>query len=630
MGKDYKKELDKLDTIYTSACKAEIKTISDFISKYIEFPCLCVGSGGSYSVASIFEYLFTQNGGFAKSITPIELSNYHTQIKNLVSVLFTAGGRNNDSLNAYRYLSESEPKGLLTLCMSIDAPIKKIQQSNIHNHYYEYKMPVRKDGYLAVESIVSCLVILCRAFEETTHNSFFHIPNSIDWNANLISEQQAKYVFNKETIIVLHGGITTPAAIDLESKFGETSLGNIQLVDFRNFAHGRHFWLEDRKDKTAIISLSSKSVESIFEKTLGLLPAEIPILRFVTDDNSVIGLFESFRYVFNIVLQAGIVHGLNPGKPKVAEFGKKLYHMNYNICNSASIRDRQKDILKMSIYRKAKSLTKTDERILLQYAQKNYDHIIHSIYKGIVLDFDGTIYDKNYYNLYTQICTKLVELVSNGIIVGIATGRGKSIRLEMQKHIPKVYWESIYIAYYNGGCVGTLSDDHQPDKKSQSDSYAFSQVKSIISNYSKEHSTLHIDGIDDNNPYQITVLSDNNDHNLIDKLKINLQSIRGIKIVESSHSFDIIPDTSSKNNIFDYLITLGYSKNDFIAIGDAGHQGGNDYELLSQPDSLSVDQVSENVLFCWNYSKPGLRNLEATLFYLDNIQIHKGYFTFKR
>ena len=128
-------------------------------------------------------------------------------------------------------------------------------------------------------------------------------------------------ILAKETLIVLHGGITTPVAIDLGSKFSEVSLGNIQLVDFGNFAHGRHYWLSDRRDCTAIVSMAGTSMETIADKTLGLLPQDIPVIRFNVEDKTVDGLFSSFDFVFQLVLQAGLLRGINPGKPKVADLG---------------------------------------------------------------------------------------------------------------------------------------------------------------------------------------------------------------------------------------------------------------------------------------------------------------------
>lgn len=626
MGRDFKKEIQELDKIYSEACKADIQVIAEFLSKYFDLPCLCIGSGGSFSVASCFEYLFTISGGFAKRITPLELTNYQTQIKKLITVLFTAGGKNHDSINAYRYLSESEPYGLLTCCMRIDSPIKQIQRKNTHNYFYEYRMPVQKDGYLAVESLISSIVILCRAFEIVTRNPFFRIPENISWSVIEFTKEQIEKVLCRETLIVLHGGITTPAAIDLESKFGETSLGNIQLVDYRNLAHGRHFWLEDRKESTAIVSLSGTSRNKETEKILNLFPEEIPILQMVVDDSSVLGLFQAFRFVFYLVMCAGEMRGINPGKPGVATFGKKLYHQNYNICRLQSLVGRRNDLIEMAIYRKKERTI--DESLYRFYASRNKELICGNKYRGIIFDFDDTVYNDQTYDLYSQICKKIMFLLSNGIKIGIATGRGKSVRKELQKQISKEYWNEVIIAYYNGGCIAPLDNEQQPQKVSRINDTPIKQaivkLKELFFHYE-----LQLKEIDVENPYQITIIPKDKINAYSNIIKQTILDIQGIKVIESSHSIDIVPESSSKNNIFKFFSNIGYERNEFLAIGDSGHAGGNDFELLNHPFSLCVDQVSDDLEYCWNYSKPGYRNLEATIDYLNKLIIQDGYFFFQ-
>lgn len=263
MGKNFYRELENLEIVYDSAMESDISVLVAFLIKYKSFPFYSVGSGGSYTVASAFEELCMKAGWSARAITPLKLSELTSQLLDSVAVLFTASGSNNDSKNAYRYIAESEPQGILTCCMRENAAIKKIQRVNLHNYYYEYRMPVGKDGYLAVESIVSSLVLMSRAFFIATGDCFYQLPARWWFGDTELLREDARQIFSKETIFVLYGGLTTPAAIDLESKFSEASLGNVQLVDFRNFAHGRHFWLSERKDSTAVIALVGTSKKNL-------------------------------------------------------------------------------------------------------------------------------------------------------------------------------------------------------------------------------------------------------------------------------------------------------------------------------------------------------------------------------
>ena len=46
--------------------------------------------------------------------------------------------------------------------------------------------------------------------------------------------------------------------------------------------------------------------------------------------------------------------------------------------------------------------------------------------------------------------------------MGVATGRGKSVRQALRKALPKNYCDRVVVGYYNGGDVGLLSDK-RPD-----------------------------------------------------------------------------------------------------------------------------------------------------------------------
>ncbi len=240
MGKNFSKELETLDCIYESATESDCKIVVGFLKKYFNNFILLVGSGGSFSVAAAVEYFCIQAGIRAKCVTPLEVQQFKGQIKESAVIIFSAGGKNTDSKNTYSFVSQLEPKGVLTVCMCLGSPLAKMQTKNNHNYLYEYKMPVYKDGYLAVESLLSSIVIFAKAFSEVTSNKFF---NSDLKKFVLPSLPDISEVLQKNSIIILYGGLTQAAVIDLESKFGEAALGNVQLLNFRNFAHGRHYWL---------------------------------------------------------------------------------------------------------------------------------------------------------------------------------------------------------------------------------------------------------------------------------------------------------------------------------------------------------------------------------------------------
>lgn len=619
MGKNYRKELDSLSCIYDSAMEANVDTLTNFLSKHQNSHLYGIGSGGSYSVAAAFEYLCIKAGFTAQKLTPLELGQLQYQLSASAAVLFTAGGSNNDSKNAYRYIVELEPEGVLTCCMRLNAPIKKLQRENIHNYYYEYKMPVAKDGYLAVESLMSSIILMIRAFQRIVNDDYFLLPQHRGWNNHALDKNTIREVIERESIFILYGGITMPAAIDLESKFSEASLGNTQLVDFRNFAHGRHYWMSDRRKTTAIIALVGRSEKKLADNTLKLLPEDISVLRVDIDDNTIEGLIEALHYSFEIVGDVALIRNFDPGKPHVEEFGKKLYHLNHDICKRSCMVNRRKDIIEMAAYRKVMKHQGIGMSEYQKCSHIYWDKLLSRRYKGIIFDYDGTLHNK-YTTSKTEdrLFAKLNELLENDIIIGIATGRGKSARMELQKKIKCKHWRKVSIAYYNGGVIGRLDEDTKPNKQDVKMPIVFYEIINMLSLSSIE-----------GNPYQLTLIKDELSMTSIEfqLLKERILGVKDVKIMETNHSIDIIPVSSSKRNIF---TEWNLAEEEFLTIGDSGDLGGNDYELLYGDTGLSVDYVSKEFNSCWNYALPGMRNLEATEYYLNMIDIQEeGTFCLK-
>ena len=105
----------------------------------------------------------------------------------------------------------------------------------------------------------------------------------------------------------------------------------------------------------------------------------------------------------------------------------------------------------------------------------------------------------------------------------------------------------------------------------------------------------------------------------------------GLKLLISSHSVDVIPKNISKRNILEGLrqVRADIISERVLFIGDCGQCGGNDFEMLEEPCSLSVDGVSPALDSCWNLARPGERNVNATADYLDGICIDEERKTFK-
>ena len=612
MGRSFQTEIELLNNTYRCILNSEVIEVEKFLLSISNQSLIIVGSGGSFSVAKAFEYFYQRAGGIlSKAITPFELINYNTSLKNMGVVLLTAGGNNPDTINAFKFITKFEPSSFLTLSTNENSKVGRV--SNQYTHIlYQKSLPSGKDGFLAVNSLIAMILIITKAYENIVDNCFFKLEEKFDFLCELnISENIIKTILDKESIIVLHGGMTTPVAIDLESKFTEAALGIIQLADYRNFAHGRHYWLAKNSECTSIIALISPNEKVIAQKTLSLIPKNVPIYEVITEKDSVMGMLELFRTIFRLTMCAGKLKNIDPGKPKVPEFGRKLYHISYN--NLTDKKYKALDgIENRAAYRKCGSVN-TD--IWKQYKQafsKFYKNIMSIKFGGIIFDYDCTIKDKSI-DIITEsrIYEYLNQLLDNRIHIGIATGRGKSARFELQAKISEKHWDSVHIAYYNGGEISSLSNDNAPDTNNE----IFESLR-VISNdlgYRLKDSIMM-----DSRPMQLSVLLKNiSEKTIIDIIREICLKHSDIKVLQSGHSLDIIPLSSSKLNIFQVFDQT----QKYLCFGDSGEVSGNDYELLSHEFGISVKNVSPSFDTCWNFAPLGIKNSVATLFYLEALKL---------
>ncbi len=64
---------------------------------------------------------------------------------------------------------------------------------------------------------------------------------------------------------------------------------------------------------------------------------------------------------------------------------------------------------------------------------------------AVVFDYDGTLCDgrDRFGSLNSKIAKELSRLLRAGVVVGIATGRGKSVKKALREAILKRYWQRV-------------------------------------------------------------------------------------------------------------------------------------------------------------------------------------------
>jgi hydroxymethylpyrimidine pyrophosphatase-like HAD family hydrolase len=642
LGKPYSQELKQLPETYDWARRQDILPVANIASSSSTLPVIAVGSGGSLTVAHFTTRLHQHFARrIAKAVTPLDIVESKKSVKNSSVILLTAGGRNPDVIGAFKNIVLEEPQILSIVGSKADSPLSKVASAFHYVNTYNYSLPAGKDGFLATNSTMAASVLLYRAWEKALSNkeklpeSFADLLSSsgeIDSSVNSLSENCLP-LLKKDVWIVLYGPSTSSAAIDLESKFTEAGLGVVQLADYRNFAHGRHYWLSKHKNSTGVLALMTNEDEVIAKKTLELIPDYIPKSIINVPHSGVIADLSGIGLVLYLVDFVGKARGIDPGRPGVPLFGSKIYRINAFKTGKLKISEFDKKIEDTSIERKTNlSVQELEDRGEIRFWRNAYESFIKSLtsvsYKAIIFDYDGTLCDMHnrYKFMSDAISSQLVRILKSGVTVGVATGRGRSVKEALREKIPNSLWSKMVIGYYNGAENGLLSDDLCPNREALPCEEILA-IKNILDENLKQFSDNVKEISYRYKQITIEIKSFASVSSIFDMVQqvINQLNLPGVKILFSTHSIDILAPGVSKISTLDYVeksIELNDSEG-ILCIGDSGKWPGNDYDLLGTPFSLSVEMVSSSISTCWNIAPPGIRGTQATEYYLQNFDLKK-------
>lgn len=629
LGRSFANELEALSTTYDWAIKTSISDISEFVKRSAGLPLYVVGSGGSLSAATFASMLHRQTGTMSRCITPLEFLDIDGIDGSCAILIVTAGGNNGDILSAFDKAIALRPELLGVLCVSTDNKLTRKALAYPETIIHAARPPIGKDGFLATNSLLATEVWLTRAYA----NGFSFIDNLPDSPSSLLYDGIPKREFEervldglldlakKDTIVILHDSWGGAAAVDAESKLIEAGLVSVQLSDYRNFAHGRHNWLDKNGQRTGVIALVTPRCSRLAAKTVNLIPDSVAVARLSSNFNGPAASLNLLIKIMYTVKFFGTIRKIDPGKPKVAQFGRRIYHLKIPR-NDTGISDRERTIL----LRKFSSIDTKDSHLATRASllRRFVRRMERTKFAGIILDYDGTMCDvKNRSRgASPEMGACLARMLQNKILVGVATGRGKSIREDLRQIIPKTYWHQLFIGYYNGGDIGYLDDDSVPNISVSMNSH----LKTVLVDIRKRDVLLRDCHID-KRPLQISIHPPKiSAADLISIMDLD-QTDNKVRVVESSHSIDIIPEGVSKLNLLNKMQKeIGQDNGQILCIGDSGRWPGNDFEMLQTKYSLSVDKVSDDGDSCWNILPLGVQGDVGTLEYLRGAEIYDGYF----
>lgn len=598
----------------------------------MDFPITCAGSGGSLGVAAFCAKLHESKLGRLSSFsTPLDLM-LAPDLRDRAVILFTARGKNPDVVQLCQYLARREPKEVLALILTPDSPASRVFKKYPWMTLLEFTPPIKRDGYLATNSMLASCVLLQRAYSQ-----IWGLDDELPKEIPAISLRQVSGLgpgcslseaLRRPTLSVLYGGWGKPAAIDIESKLTEAGLTNVQVTDFRNFGHGRHYWLARQAQSTVVLSLTTPETKKLSDRTMACIPKDIPAIELAADDEGPIGALELIMGIFKITEAIGAAQGADPARPCVPPFGRKIYHLG--ISDRALLHSRDRDAAPLG--RKfGDVLSRWPSRVIESAKLSLAEHLLkfeQTRFRAIILDYDNTLCppENRFGNLPRNIVKELNRLLRGGILIGIATGRGRSVRQALRHGIPLNLWSRVIVGYYNGSEIFHLNGSI-PDSQSSP-----MPVLNMIAELMKRHPQLLQMCDLEARPRQLSLVPIRGvSLELIYKLAMEITNCmegKEVFVIRSAHAVDIVPCGISKLRVLEAVANfLGAQVNDepILCIADSGTWDGNDLQLLSTRYSLSVDRTPLSASGAWNIAPEGHRGVQATLDYLRNISIRNGF-----
>lgn len=608
MGRAFASELATLGDTLAWALSCDVKVLEQFVADVADLPLIAIGSGGSSTACHLASLLHrTRYHRPAQFTTPLDVLSVPAGLHRAGVFLASASGKNKDVLAALDACVSEEAPAVAAITLREKNPLSEAAALYARARVFAADAPTGKDGYLATNSLVATSILIARAY-----GFELSLPKARRGTVD------GSLFEHRHMVQVLHGGWGAPVATDLESKLNESALAAAQLADYRNFGHGRHLWLEKRAEETVVVALVTPGTAAIAESTLRVFPRHIPVVRLETALDGPAGTIELLLQAFHLVDRIGETRQQDPGRPHVPEFGRKLYRLTP---------PRVRPTIAAPIQRKLwASPDAADDANAFQQGLKQFlANVCATKIGAVALDYDGTLCTKDdrFGALRADVVAECSRLLRAGLHLGIATGRGKSVRGELQKVLHRELWARVHIGYYNGSVIGALGDDALPNTDEPTDA-VLERAQSLLTNDAWLTTKAKITP----RPHQLTV--EPKGATRTDALAAHVMSRlapldgSGVRIVVSSHSLDVLGAGPGKGSLVTWLREQLGEAREVLCIGDRGAWPGNDYALLAGPLSLSVDEVSSLDDACWNLAPRGVSGPDATRLYLRAIKARGG------
>lgn len=604
----YERELEELPRTYAAALEADVSPLREALAPAGEGPALYVGTGGTTPLARLaagcHEEVF---GHVARAVTPLELITGPSLQRTSV-VFFSARARHPDALRVLQYLAEHPQKHAAVVTHRRAGEVADVVRGAAT--VVTLPPPTIPEGFLATNSVLAMATAVLRAFGGDGMLGADDL--AAGWHLPLPEGSRCN-------IIALHTPSLAAVASDIETRCHEIGLAAVQTSDLRNFAHGRHTGAAHRAGSTTVVVMSDQGGHRLAERTLRALPSDFEILDWSPPGNTsaatLCGLVGSMR----LTAALGTRRGVDPARPRVPLFGRKLYHLN-----APPARHHSGPVATKA---RASGAGALGRDLAEAYGRAYVDwrrDLSRAHIRGIVLDYDGTIVatGRRRQPPDDEVQREIVRLLELGVDLAFASGRGQSLHSGLREWLPREHWAQVSVGLYNGAVRCNLVDE-LPELRTPSP--LMTEVATRLEAMPAA-SLIALTARRAQVTAEVRPGAWFNAGRLADLTREALARAPALptKVVQSGHSVDVVAADTSKVSVLQDLVAR-VGRQSVLAIGDQGDLGGNDFDLLAAHKwSISLDRCSADPTRCWYTDERGRRGPTALVALLRAARLRDG------
>lgn len=613
----FREKLDGLHLTVRGRNDAAIAAVATAMTDGAGLRAVAVGSGGSLASAHFLATCRRDVSPRPTQVeTPLDFVLGTEDLSDAQVWLFTGRGDNPDILAAVEACRTRGAREVRLITSNPAAQALKEIAVAPNSTGHVFPVADEKDGFLSTHSLVATVAGLLLATDRAVdpfgagdRGGAFEaaLAERLRPVAGFFDRHAIEALDAEDALILLADPALRAAAVTIETSIWETALSPVQRTDLRNFAHGRHVWLARRGTRSLVLALTTDLTADIWSELSGAFPE---VTRTAALHYGTGGRFAAAIAIVDALAVVGAIgdaRGVDPGKPGAGPFAKAVYEGRGLVTTSSRLNAAVRH--KIEARRRFDQPADLPEDLHAEYAIV-MDRLAEAAFRAVVLDYDGTIVHTHdrFVLPSAGIVEQFVRLLEHGVRLGIATGRGGSAGERLREVIPARLMQNVVMGYYNGGYVQPLDIDIRDTPPPASD---------LMDRMREWVDAIGLPPGARISPVQISI-----DFAALADPGLFMARLRNAPLVvagdivlaRSMHSVDIIPKTSSKLRVIEYIQQrLHVPDAAMLRVGDSGHPVGNDFDLLGKPFGLSVDQVCHRPDVCWSLFGANLRGPDALL-----------------